>query len=78
MLRPAAIFVLLCLSKIAVGQDCGECDAMEFTASDGLNIEFSRYMGTWQRISEHEGRPTYMCLEDCQQLQDELVSNIVK
>ncbi len=55
---------------------CSACPNIELSAEGGMAFEYSRYMGVWQEIGTWEGRPYYMCLDDCQQLQSQLVSDI--
>jgi len=65
----AAIAIILTSSLALADNDCSVCDNMQFSASGGLEIEFSRYMGEWFKVGTYDGRPTYMCPGiDCQGL----------
>ena len=65
----AAIAIILTSSLALADNDCSVCDNMQFSASGGLEIEFSRYMGEWFKVGTYDGRPTYMCPGiDCQEL----------
>ena len=64
-----AITIILISSVAFADNDCSVCDNMQFSASGGLEIEYSRYMGEWFKVGTYEGRPTYMCPGiDCQGL----------
>ena len=64
-----AITVILVSSVAFADNDCSVCDNMQFSASGGLEIEYSRYMGEWFKVGTYDGRPTYMCPGiDCQGL----------
>ena len=64
-----AITIILVSSVAYADNDCSVCDNMQFSASGGLEIEYSRYMGEWFKTSTYEGRPVYMCPGiDCQGL----------
>jgi len=64
-----AIALLLVSSVAFADNDCSDCDNMQFSASGGLESEYSRYMGEWFKVGEYDGRPMYMCPGiDCQGL----------
>ena len=64
-----AIALLLVSSVAFADNDCSKCDNMQFSASGGLESEYSRYMGEWFKVGEYDGRPMYMCPGfDCQGL----------
>ena len=71
----ASILLLVFVVSCTTGDRfCGQCNEMLLSAEDGLEIEYSRYMGVWSVIEgEFEGRPKYMCIYDCQHLRDEMV-----
>jgi len=68
MISTAAAFLLV-LSVALADKGCTEYDSMLFTAEGGLEIEYSRYMGTWINLESYDGRPVYACPGmDCQGL----------
>jgi hypothetical protein len=80
----SAFFLLVVVPALALSAtlnredlECRACYDIELSASNGMNIEYSRYMGTWQRIGLYDERPYYMCINDCQQLTDQLVGQSI-
>ena len=63
------VAILFIMSVALADKGCSECDSMLFTAEGGLEIEYSRYMGTWINLESYDGRPVYACPGmDCQGL----------
>ena len=68
ILTALASFFLMSSISLA-DNDCSNCSSMQFTAEGGLEIEYSRYMGTWMKVDTWDGRPLYACPGmDCQGL----------
>ena len=64
-----AIAIIVLSSVAFADNDCSSCDNMQFSASGGLEIYYSRYMGEWFKTGTYNGRPKYMCPGmDCQGL----------
>ena len=62
-------FFLLSSSVVLADNDCTMCESMQFSASGGLEMEYSRYMGKWMKLDTWDGRPLYACPGmDCQGL----------
>ena len=74
MLR-SAILVLSLVAALTLGQDdpCMGCDSATLFSTGGIDDEFPRYEGSWERMGFWEGRPFYQCSADCQGLRDQLV-----
>ncbi len=80
MLRTLLFCVLLWSGLVGLtvaqgnGTTCDRCTEMEFTSSGGIDDEYPRYLGVWKVANSYGGRPTYMCIEDCQGLIHQLVT----
>lgn len=62
-------FLISSASVVLADNDCTMCESMQFSASGGLEMEYSRYMGKWMKLDTWDGRPLYACPGmDCQGL----------